>query len=140
MNQPVRMGSSPPAVRPPVALGCLAVVALVAVLAVVAVAGATFLESGSNGGYTLLDEAASYAPGSLRFAGEQNVYVARLTDGTFLALADLDAANRANAGRRCRVVHACKAQRVAVHPRHHKRRGRRRIMPRDAVGRKTAQP
>ena len=98
------MGSAPPAPRPPVALGCTAIAAVAVIVVVVVIAGASFLESGSNGGLLLLDEADSYAPGSVTFVGAQNLYAIALPDGTFLALADLDAANRANPGRRCRVA------------------------------------
>lgn len=89
--------------RPPVLLGCgfmlMAVVALVGAGACTLV----FLDSGANTGEVRLDDAGSYAPGSVEFIGEHNFFLVRTADGTFFALVDLDAANRANQGRRCRV-------------------------------------
>lgn len=99
-----REGAGVPTARPPVALGCTAAVAVVAILVVVVVAGVGFLESGTEGGLVPLRQAASYGRGTVTFAGEHNLYVVRLENGDFLALADLDAANRANPGRRCRVA------------------------------------
>ncbi len=63
-----------------------------------------FLESGANAGELLLEPADAYAPGAVEFVGARNFYLVRLVDGSFLALSDLDAANRANAARRCRVA------------------------------------
>jgi hypothetical protein len=51
-----------------------------------------------------LDPAGSYGPGSLAYVSEHNFFLVRLADGRFVALADLDAANRANGQRRCRVA------------------------------------
>lgn len=98
----VRDGAPSP--RPPVALGCTAMAAFVAVLGVFLFAAIGFLESGSDGGWTRLEEAASYGPGTVEFVGEHNIFAVRLGDGEFLALSDLDAANRASPGRHCRVA------------------------------------
>src|SRR3990172_3682073 len=49
-----------------------------------------------------LEDAEAYAPGSVEFVGEENLFLVRLADGAYLALADLDAANRARPERRCR--------------------------------------
>jgi hypothetical protein len=98
MSEPV------PAVRPPVVLGCtFAVAAVVAVVAVVAFA-ISFLDSGATGGTAVLNVPEAYAPGSLQYESADNFYLVRLRDGTFLALSDLDAANRANQAKRCRVA------------------------------------
>ena len=90
--------------RPPVLLGCLAAVAFV-----VAVFGffaflIVFLESGADTGKVRLEGAETYAPGSVGFIGEENLFLVRLADGAYVALADLDAPNRARAERRCRVA------------------------------------
>lgn len=95
---------APAGPRPPVALGCTAIAAVLVLAVAAGVLAVGFLESGSAGGRTVLDEAASYAPGSVTFAPAHNLYVVRLADGAFLALADVDAANRADPGRRCRVA------------------------------------
>ena len=63
-----------------------------------------FIQSGAKGGVTTLNVPAAYAPGSIQYISEENFYLARLNDGTFLALSDLDAANRANTQHRCRVA------------------------------------
>ncbi|MBA4180812.1 MAG: hypothetical protein C0506_09510 [Anaerolinea sp.] len=77
--------------------------AALVLLILVALAGIAFLESGANTGKVILDPAEAYARGSVEFVGKEHLYLVRLTDGTFLALSDLDAANRANLQRRCRV-------------------------------------
>jgi hypothetical protein len=90
--------------RPPVLLGCVSALAFV-----VAVFGffaflIVFLESGADTGKVRLEDAEAYAPGSVEFIGEENLFLVRLADGEYLALADLDAANRARPERRCRVA------------------------------------
>jgi hypothetical protein len=93
-----------PAIRPPVALGCtFAVMAVVVVVAVIVFA-IKFLDSGANGGTVTLNVPAAYAKGSLEYEPAENFYLVRLRDGNFLALSDLDAANRANQAKRCRVA------------------------------------
>ena len=94
----------PTTVRPPVALGCAAVVAAVVLFGLAALATISFLESGANTGKMVMDPAEAYARGSVEFVGERNFYLVRLSDGSFLALSDLDAANRSNTQRRCRVA------------------------------------
>lgn len=94
---------SPAGPRPPVALGCIGVIAFIGVVVVLGVAAVGFLESGANSGKLVLAPADSYANGAVEFVAERNVYVARLGDGSFVALSDLDGANRASAQRRCRV-------------------------------------
>ena len=94
----------PAAVRPPVVLGCAAAIAAVILLGLAALATISFLESGANTGKLVLDPVEAYARGSVEFIGERNIYVVRLADGSFVALGDLDAANRANPQRRCRVA------------------------------------
>ena len=88
--------------RPPVALGC-AVFALL--LAIVVVGGGfciAYLESGTET-RAVLDVPEAYAIGTASFIAERNIYLVRLADGSFLALSDLDAYNRARPGQRCRV-------------------------------------
>jgi hypothetical protein len=62
-----------------------------------------FLDSGADTGKVQLEVPEAYAEGSIEFVGEKNFFLVRLADGSFLALSDLDAANRANQARRCRV-------------------------------------
>lgn len=96
--------TAPQTVRPPVFLGCFFAAA---VLVIVILGGAffiRFIESGANDGKVRLDVPDAYALGSVEFNGEHNFFLVRLPDATFLALADLDAANRANQARRCRVA------------------------------------
>lgn len=95
---------TPGTVRPPVALGCfLAAAAIVAMFAVGACA-VTFLESGANSGKVRLDVPEAYAVGSVEFVGPNNLFIVRLRDESFIAVSDLDAANRANQSRRCRIA------------------------------------
>lgn len=90
--------------RPPVLLGCVSALAFViAVFGLVAFL-IVFLESGADTGKVRLEDAEAYAPGSVEFVGEENLFLVRLADGEYLALADLDAANRARPDRRCRVA------------------------------------
>ncbi len=75
-----------------------------AVVLAVFVAGFTlvFLDSGADSGQLVLDEADAYGRGTVEFVSQRNFYLVRLADGSFLALSDLDAANRASPQRRCR--------------------------------------
>lgn len=86
----------------PVAMGCgLAV--LFVILGVALIGGCiAFAESGVRGGRVTLRDEASYAPGTIEYSGEGNFFLVRLLDREFIALSDLDAANRANQARRCR--------------------------------------
>jgi hypothetical protein len=95
---------TPHVLRPPVALGCFGAVAVVALLAFIVGFALVFLDSGANSGKLTLDPAESYGRGSIDYVSDHNFYLVRLGDGTFVALADLDAANRANAQRRCRAA------------------------------------
>ena len=90
-------------VRPPVALGCFLGVAVIAAIVGLVAFGIVFLESGANNGEVALEVAAAYAPGSAQFISSENVFLVRQVDGDFVALLDLDAANRANQAQRCRV-------------------------------------
>lgn len=96
--------SAPATVRPPVALGCAAAAGTLVILALIVMAAIAFLESGANTGRMVLEREEAYAPGSVEFIGAKNFHLVRLADGQFLALSDLDAPNRANAQRRCRVA------------------------------------
>ena len=62
-----------------------------------------YLDSGANTGEMVLNDARAYADGSYEYVGERNYFVVRLPDSSFVALSDLDAANRATPDRRCRV-------------------------------------
>ena len=93
-----------PAVRPPVALGCTLAVATLVIAAIVLTLFIVFLESGASDGKVVLEDAHAYANGSVEYVSKSNFFLVRLQDGTFLALSDLDARNRASAQRRCRVA------------------------------------
>ena len=93
-----------PTVRPPVVLGCVAAVAAVAAVVVFGTFVLVFLNSGADDGKVALQEPAAYGLGTLQYISDHNFYLARLQDGSFLALSDLDAANRANQLQRCRVA------------------------------------
>lgn len=90
--------------RPPVFLGCFTAVAFLVLVLGLGAFLIVFLESGADTGRVRLEEADAYAPGTVDFVGEENLYLVRLAGGDFLALADLDAANRARPERRCRVA------------------------------------
>ena len=96
-----RRGEAPS--RPPVLLGCVAMLATLFALAGAGACAIAFLESGADSGTFQLEDADAYAPGSVEFLGDRNLFVVRTLDGAYFALLDLDAANRANQGRRCRV-------------------------------------
>jgi len=89
--------------RPPVALGCAFMVTVVVVLFIIGACVTTYLDSGANTGEMVLNDARAYADGSYTYVGERNYFVVRLPDSSFVALSDLDAANRATPERRCRV-------------------------------------
>ncbi len=95
--------SPAPSVRPPVLLGCAGAVFVVVLVAFAAVFLAGFLESGADSGKQTLNPVASYTPGTVVYVADRNFFVVRDRDGSFLALSDLDAANRASATK-CRVV------------------------------------
>lgn len=92
-----------PSPRPPVFLGCFTALAVLVFLFGIGSCLVVYWESGADTGDIRLELAEAYAPGTVQYVGQRNLYVARLLDGSFLALADLDAANRANPARRCRV-------------------------------------
>jgi hypothetical protein len=86
-----------------VALGCIGALAVVAVLVFIVVLGVQFAESGADTGRTVLDVPEAYGRPSVTRVGDRQVWLVRTRAGRFFALADLDAANRAAVGRRCRV-------------------------------------
>lgn len=98
------MERSAPTVRPPVALGCLAAIAGIAAIIGFAAFVLVFLNSGADNGKVVLQDPRTYGPGTIQYVSEHNFYLVRLQDGRFLALDDLDAANRKNQQRRCRVA------------------------------------
>lgn len=93
----------PELAKPPVALGCFFAVSVVVAIFGLAAFAIVFLESGADTGKIELDAADSYRAGTAEFVSEHNIYLVRLPDGSFVALADMDAANRASTGSRCRV-------------------------------------
>jgi hypothetical protein len=97
-------GQVPRNLERPTAFGCAALLAVLAFLGFGLLFFVVFLESGANSGELELKEVEAYARGSYEFVGDRNFYVVRLVDGAILALSDLDAANRAAQGRRCRVA------------------------------------
>ncbi|GAB4337306.1 MAG: hypothetical protein Kow0010_25450 [Dehalococcoidia bacterium] len=86
------------------ALGCFSAVAAVVLTAFAMLLLIVYLESGADTGKVTLEPAAAYAPGSVEFVRGHSIYLVRLPDGEFLALSNLDAANRATPGRQCRVA------------------------------------
>jgi len=90
--------------RPPLALGCGAVALGLAVLALFGVCTVQYLESGANTGKVTLLPFEEYGVGAFEYQPERHFYLVRLDSRTFIALSDLDAANRAALGRRCRVA------------------------------------
>lgn len=89
------------------ALGCTLVV-LALVIGVVLVGGCiAFAESGADTGKTTLLDADAYDFDTFTYEGERNYFLNRMPSGEFVAVSDLDAANRANASRQCRatIVH-----------------------------------
>lgn len=94
----------PPSTKPPVAAGCLAAAAWALLLGIAGVFVIIFLDSGANTGKVTLEPAAAYRAGTVEFLRGRAVYLVRLPDGDFLALSNLDAANRATPGRQCRIA------------------------------------
>lgn len=95
---------TPETVRPPVFLGCFLAVAAVMAVILFGAFAVKFFESGANDGKVRMNVPDAYAIGSVEFVGANNFFLVRLSDARFLALSDLDAANRANQARRCRVA------------------------------------
>lgn len=97
-------GGTPAGVQKPIFGGCFGLtlggIAAIGVLVFLFV----FLNSGANTGRLALRSSDSYGMGTVEFLGERNLFVVRLANGEFLALSDLDAANRAAEGRKCRVA------------------------------------
>ncbi len=89
--------------RPPLLLGCAAALAVLVAIVGAGACAVVFLESGADSGTFQLEDADAYVPSSVEFIGDRNVFLVRTLDGAYFALLDLDAANRANQGRRCRV-------------------------------------
>lgn len=96
-NEPLRV---PPR---PVAFGCAMAAAAAGLAIFVIVLGLVFLDSGADSGTTILGDQEAYARGSIELIDSRNFYLVRLRDGQYLALSNLDAANRAASGRKCRV-------------------------------------
>lgn len=90
--------------RRPIAVGCGLVALAVFLVVSVVVFAVIFFESGADTGQVRLDAAEAYAIGSVEFIGARNFYIIRLSPREFIALSDLDAVNRANVQRRCRVI------------------------------------
>ena len=98
------MDPSPaPAIRPPVFIGCSALVAAVVFVVAAIVFTLVYLNSGADSGTVVLNLASDYPGGSEQYISAHNFYIVRLADGTFVALSDLDAANRATPAHRCRI-------------------------------------
>ena len=100
MNRPQEPLGTP---RRPIAMGCALAAMVVAGLVVFVVFATLFFESGAETGKIRLEVAESYALGSIEFVAPRNFYLVRISPREFIALSDLDAANRANPQRRCRV-------------------------------------
>lgn len=98
------MREGAPGTRPSLAFGCSVLAAILVALGVAAVAFVVFLESGASTGRVTLDPLDAYPPGTVSRFPRDGFYLVRMPDGSTLALSDLDAANRAATGRRCRVA------------------------------------
>jgi len=85
-------------------LGCAALVGAVLLVVLIVAFGLIFLNSGADHGTVVLNDASDYAPGSEQYISAHNFFIVRLSDGSFVALADLDAANRASSAHQCRVA------------------------------------
>ena len=92
-----------PALRPPVFLGCTAVLAVLVSAVVLAGACIAFLESGADDGKVVLERSGVYPPGTITRVPSQGFYVVHLAGEGIFAISDLDDANRQSQGRRCRV-------------------------------------
>ena len=90
--------------RPGRTLGCVVLPLALVVGGFFAVLLIVFLDSGSDTGMMVLEQREAYGRGTVEYIGERNFYLVRLGDGSFLALSDLDAANRASTQRRCRAA------------------------------------
>ena len=90
--------------RPPVALGCAAAIAVVVAIIAIVAFGVTYLESGADSQEVTLGLRDSYALGTVTPIPTERLFVVRLAEGTFLALADLDDAARAAGRQGCRVA------------------------------------
>jgi len=89
--------------RPPVALGCAAAVVVCALVVLAFVFFVVFLGGGTSSDVVTLNSADSYAPGTVTYSGDHNIYVVRLASVGFIILADMDEANRESTTRKCRV-------------------------------------
>jgi hypothetical protein len=86
----------------PVLLGCAVMAAVLLGLGVVAGVTIAWLQSGADDGNVTLNLPESYARGTVTRIPERGILLSRLPDGRFVALYDLDDANREAAARRCR--------------------------------------
>jgi hypothetical protein len=91
-------------------LGCAIALTAAVFLGIVVSGFVVFLESGSSTGRVTLDPLGAYPPGTMQRFPEDGFYLVRLLDGTTFALSDLDAANRAATGQRCRVEPLIRAE------------------------------
>jgi hypothetical protein len=87
----------------PVAMGCALAAMTIVCLVGAIVFAVIFFDSGATSGKVQMEAAEAYAVGSIEFFGARNFYLVRISSREFIALSDLDAANRLNPQRRCRV-------------------------------------
>lgn len=101
MSHPSRFGAGP---RPSLALGCGVVGLAAASLLLFGLCAVRYLESGANRGRVTLETYDRYPVGAFEYRPAEHFFLVRLDASTFIALSDLDAANRSATGRRCRVA------------------------------------
>jgi len=85
-------------------LGCGVAALAAAALVLLGACFVAYIESGANTGRVTLLPYDAYEVGSIEYHPAEHFYLVRLSPSEFVALADLDAANRAEEGRRCRVA------------------------------------
>lgn len=90
--------------RPSFVLGCGTLLLALAVFVLLGMCTVRYLESGANSGKVTLLPYESYEVGAFEYEVAHHFFLVRLAPETFLALSDLDAANRVALGRRCRVA------------------------------------
>lgn len=87
----------------PVLGGCLGMLLVAVLLVGMATFVLIYLDSGADRGQLALRDYRSYEEGSVEYVGDRNLWLVRFSDGGFVALDDLDRANRGARGERCRV-------------------------------------